>query len=121
MPVANQTAGSTVAGALQDEGTRPTKRIKLTNRRDMTMTTLCLPLLDPCTEVVGHTYVMDSATVLVGWAQKAYIIKMRLDNLSTVWKAHVSSIHPKGICGKLLGERCGVAPDGHALQQRRQH
>jgi hypothetical protein len=109
-----------VAGILQDKETPPTKRIKLTTRRDMTVTILCLPLLDPCTGVVGHTYVAGSATTLDGGAQKAYIVKMWLDNLSTVWKAHVLSIPPWGIGGYVLGEGCNVAPNGQALQQQRQ-
>ena len=41
---------------------------------------------------------------------------MRLDNLSTVWKAHIPSIHPEGIGGNVVGEWCVVAPNSQALQ-----
>ena len=48
------------------------------------MTALYLPPPDPHTGVVGHAYVVGSATALAGDLQQAYIVKMRLNNLSVV-------------------------------------
>ena len=109
-PVANRTTRSMVAR---------TRRIKLTTSWDKTVTALCLLPLDLRTGIVGHSYVVGSTTALAWRPQQAYIVKMCLDNLSKIWKVHVPSIYPEGICGNVLDKGCVVAPDGQALQQGR--
>ena len=115
-PVSDVTTGGTVEDAVRDEGEggHTTRRIESTTGRDETVAALCLPPPDPRTGAVEHVYVVGSsaAALAAPGPSQAYIIKMRLDDLGTVWKAHVPSIHPAGIGGDVLGEGCAVTPDG---------
>ncbi|KAL3759935.1 hypothetical protein ACHAWU_000558 [Discostella pseudostelligera] len=116
-PVADLTSGSSVADALQDETAHPTKRIDSTTDRDETVTAICLPPPDPESGIVTHAYVVGSTASNNRGSESsdpslAYIIKVRISDLSTVWKQHVPSVHPSGIGGVILGEGCVVSPDG---------
>jgi len=112
-PVADLTTGATMEDAVEDEATHPTKRIDSTTGRDETVTAICLPPPDPVTAQITHAFVVGSESAIPGTdASLAYIYKIKLDDLSTVWKAHVPSIHPSGIGGDVLGEGCAVSPDG---------
>lgn len=120
-PVADQTTGSSVEDAIQDERVHPTKRIDSTTGRDETVTHVCLPPPDPVSGLITFAYVVGSTSSPDRIAQApssghdpslAYILKLRLSDLSTEWKEHVPSIHPSGLGGDVLGEGCAVSPDG---------
>jgi len=115
-PVADRTTGSSVEDAMEDESIHPTKRIESTTGRDETVTAICLPPPD-IEGVTAHAFVVGSTASLEPGSNPsmAYILKMRLDDLSTVWKEHVPSIHPSGLGGDVLGEGCAVSPDGELV------
>ncbi|KAL7537537.1 hypothetical protein ACHAXR_007896 [Thalassiosira sp. AJA248-18] len=120
-PIDDMTTGNSVQVAkMEDERVHPTKRIDSTTGRDETVTAICLP--PPNRDgIVTHAYIVGSTTSSDrGMSNNAggrdpslaYILKMRLDDLSTVWKEHFPSIHPTGNGGDVLGEGCTVSPDG---------
>lgn len=115
-PVADRTTGSTVEDAMEDESIHPTKRIDSTTGRDETVTAICLPPPD-IEGATNHAFVVGSTASLEPGSDPslAYILKMRLDDLSTVWKEHIPSIHPSGLGGDVLGEGCAVSPDGELV------
>lgn len=112
-PVADQTTGSSIEDAMEDEALHPTKRIDSTTGRDETVTSICLPPPDdPLDGVITHAFVVGS-TMSGSEFSMAYILKMRLDDLSTVWKEHVPSVRPSGgPGGDVMGQGCAVSPDG---------
>ncbi|KAL9184569.1 hypothetical protein ACHAXT_012539 [Thalassiosira profunda] len=110
-PVADVTTGHTVEEALEDESVHPTKRIDSTTDRDETVTAICLPPPDLRSGAVEHAYVVGSSTKSND-PSVAYLLKLRLDDLSIEWKQHLPSIHPDGIGGDVLGEGCAVSPGG---------
>jgi len=133
-PVMDMTTGATVEEAesssssggnnnsiLQNEGTHPTKRIDSTTGRDETVTAICLPPPDVGGMGVRHAFVVGSSTNLEGGGGKngpsmAYMLKMRLDDMSTVWKVHIPSIGlDGGVGGDVLGEGCAVSHDGKVV------
>ena len=105
------TTGSDLEGAMQNESIHPTQRIDSTTGRDETVTSICLPPPDPLSGLVTHAYVVGSSASTRESSQ-AYIVKLRLDDLSIAWKEHVPSVHPPGLSGDVLGEGCAVSPDG---------
>ena len=115
-PVEDQTFGTSVE--IQDESDHQTKRIDSTTGRDETVTAICVPPPDRDGMAVSHVYVVGSTSSDRGTQAQgrdpslAYILKMRLDDLSTIWKEHLPSIHPTGLGGDVLGEGCAVSPDG---------
>jgi len=117
-PVADMTTGDSLENAMEDESAHPTKRIDSTTGRDETVTAICVPPPDPIDGIVTHAFVVGSTSSNRGSGDDpslAYIIKLRLDDLSTVWKERVPSIHPRGIGGDVLGEGCAVSPDGETV------
>ena len=96
---------------MQNESIHPTQRIDSTTGRDETVTSICLPPPDPLSGLVTHAYVVGSSASTRESSQ-AYIVKLRLDDLSIAWKEHVPSVHPPGLSGDVLGEGCAVSPDG---------
>lgn len=110
-PVEDLTTGSDLEGAIQNENIHPTQRIDSTTGRDETVTSICLPPPDPISGLVTHAYVVGSSAS-GHESSKAYIVKLRLDDLSIAWKEHVPSVHPAGLVGDVLGEGCAVSPDG---------
>lgn len=117
-PVADLTSGSSISDAMQDESIHPTKRIDSTTNRDETVTAICLPPPDSETGLVTYAYVVgstasnDRSGSQASNPSLAYILKLRISDLSTVWKQHVPAVHPSGIGGIILGEGCAVSPDG---------
>ena len=116
-PVADLTSGSSITGAMQDENIHSTKRIDSTSNRDETVTAICVPPPDSETGLVTYAYVVGSTASTSRGSQVsdpnlAYILKLRISDLSTVWKQHVPTVHPSGIGGVILGEGCAVSPDG---------
>jgi hypothetical protein len=65
---------------------------------------------------VTHAFVVGSTTNPEGGRNApsvAYLLKMRLDDMSTVWKEHVTSISfDGGVGGDVLGQGCVVSHDG---------
>mmetsp|Transcript_12218 Transcript_12218/g.20118 ORF Transcript_12218/g.20118 Transcript_12218/m.20118 type:complete len:964 (+) Transcript_12218:294-3185(+) len=122
-PVVDMTTGSTVeeaeSGNIHNEGTHPTKRIDSTTGRDETVTAICLPPPDAGGMGVTHAFVVGSATNPEGGRNApsvAYLLKMRLDDMSTVWKEHVTSISfDGGVGGDVLGQGCVVSRDGKVV------
>ena len=110
-PVDDMTTGTSLEGAMQNESIHPTQRIDSTTGRDETVTSICLPPPDPLSGLVTHAYVVGSSA-LTRESSRAYIVKLRLDDLSIAWKEHVPSVHPSGLPGDVLGEGCAVSPDG---------
>jgi len=113
-PVEDVTSGSTVEEAMlhQTEDQHPTKRIDSTTGRDETVTGICLPPPDPISGLVKHAYIVGS-TSSNDEASLAYLLKIQLHDLSTVWKQRIPSIHPAGLKGgDVLGEGCSVSPNG---------
>jgi len=119
-PVADMTTGDSPETAIEDESKHPTKRIDSTTGRDETVTAICLPPPDR-DGIISHAYVVGSVTADRGRSSSnpsahdpnlAYILKLRLDDLSTVWKEQIPAIHPPGLGGDVLGEGCAVSPDG---------
>lgn len=116
-PIEDQTTGHSLEGAVEDESVHPTKRIDSTTGRDETVTFICLP---PANRegLITHAFVVGSTTsdkmseMTGDKPSMAYILKMRLDDLSIIWKEHLPSIHPMGLGGDVLGEGCAVSPDG---------
>ena len=117
-PVEDTTTGTTVENAqmnnVQDENSRPTKRIDSTSGRDETVTAICLPPPDR-SGLITYAYVVGSTS----WTNNpdhdpslAYILKMSLHDMSIVWKQRVPSVHPSGLGGDVLGEGCAVSSDG---------
>jgi hypothetical protein len=98
---------------MQNEGDHPTQRIDSTTGRDETVTSICLPPPDPLTGLVAHAYVVGSSSS-AREPSMAYIVKLRLDDLSILWKEHVPSVGAAGggAPGDVLGEGCAVSPDG---------
>lgn len=116
-PVADLTSGSSITDAMHDENIHPTKRIDSTTNRDETVTAICVPPPDSETGLVTYAYVVGSTASTSRGSQVsdpnlAYILKLRISDLSTVWKQHVPTVHPSGIGGIILGEGCAVSPDG---------
>lgn len=122
-PIADMTTGDSPENAIiEDESIHPTKRIDSTTGRDETVTAICLPPPDPVDGIISHAYVVGSITADRGHGPSqphghdpnlAYILKLRLDDLSTVWKEQIPSIFPRpGMGGDVLGEGCAVSPDG---------
>ncbi len=122
-PVVDMTTGATVEEAasgnsdsIHNEGTHPTKRIDSTTGRDETVTAICLPPPDAGGMGVTHAFVVGSSTNPKGGKNgpsMAYLMKMRLDDMSTVWKEHVTSISSDGgVGGDVLGQGCVVSNDG---------
>jgi hypothetical protein len=122
-PVMDMTTGATMEEAesgnnnsIQNEGHHPTKRIDSTTGRDETVTAICLPPPDAGGMGVTHAFVVGSSTNPEGGAHgpsMAYLLKMRLDDMSTVWKEHVPSISSDGgVGGDVLGQGCAVSHDG---------
>ncbi|KAL7464231.1 hypothetical protein ACHAXS_004572 [Conticribra weissflogii] len=108
---------------IHNENTHPTKRIDSTTGRDETVSFLCLPPPNPSTGAVTHAFVVGSTTNFGASSSSssyssgrepslAYILLMKLDDMSTIWKQRVSAIHPQGIGGNVLGEGCAVSDDG---------
>mmetsp|Transcript_11383 Transcript_11383/g.16326 ORF Transcript_11383/g.16326 Transcript_11383/m.16326 type:complete len:956 (+) Transcript_11383:286-3153(+) len=121
--VLDVTTGATVEEAasgnsdsIHNEGTHPTKRIDSTTGRDETVTAICLPPPDAGGMGVTHAFVVGSSTNPKGGKNgpsMAYLLKMRLDDMSTVWKEHVTSISSDGgVGGDVLGQGCAVSNDG---------
>jgi len=112
-PVEDVTSGSTVEEAMyENEDQHPTKRIDSTTGRDETVTGICLPPPDPISGLVKHAYIVGS-TSSNDEASLAYLLKIQLHDLSTVWKQRIPSIHPAGLKGgDVLGEGCSVSPNG---------
>jgi len=109
-PVVGQTSGSTVADALQDERTHPTNRIDSTTDRDETVTAVCLPPADAYGEVT-HAFIVGSTSPRNG-PSVAYMLKMRLNDMSTEWKQQIPSYHVGSHGGDVLGEGCAVTTYG---------
>jgi hypothetical protein len=116
-PIPDYTSGN--ADSIETEGKNPTKRIDSTTGRDETVTAICLPPPNPNTGVITHAFVVgsiartESASNLSGKDPSlAYILMMKLEDMSTIWKQRIPSIHPNGIGGDVLGEGCAVSPDG---------
>jgi hypothetical protein len=105
------TTGSDLEGAMHNESIHPSQRIDSTTGRDETVTSICLPPPDPLSGLITHAYVVGSSASGHESSQ-AYIVKLRLDDLSIAWKEHVPSVHPAGRPGDVLGEGCAVSPDG---------
>jgi len=105
---------------MQNESIHPTQRIDSTTGRDETVTSICLPPPDPLSGLVTHAYVVGSSEASSRASSQAYIVKIRLDDLSIAWKEHVPSVRPAaGLSssssssgGDVLGEGCAVSPDG---------
>jgi len=109
---------------MHGENTHPTKRIDSTTGRDETVSFICLPPPNPNTGAVTHAFVVGSTTdhgagespsYSSGKGKEpslAYILLMKLDDMSTIWKQRVGAIHPAGIGGNVLGEGCAVSEDG---------
>jgi len=125
-PVMDMTTGTTVEEAasgnnnsIHNEGTHPTKRIDSTTGRDETVTAICLPPPDAGGMGVTHAFVVGSSTNPEGGTDApsmAYLLKMRLDDMSTVWKEHVTSISfDGGVGGDVLGQGCVVSHDGKVV------
>ena len=126
-PVMDMTSGATLEEAeagnnknsIQNEGTHPTKRIDSTTGRDETVTAICLPPPDVGGMGVTHAFVIGSSTNPERGASgpsMAYLLKMRLDDMSTVWKQHVPSISVDGgVGGDVLGQGCTVSHDGKVV------
>ena len=121
-PVLDKTTGQTLEEAkagIQNEGMHPTKRIDSTSGRDETVTAICLPPSNAGGMGVTHAYVVGSSTNPEGGKNgpsMAYLLKMRLDDMSTVWKEHVTSISFDGdVGGDVLGQGCAVSHDGKAI------
>jgi len=122
-PMVDMTNGATLeeaasgnSNSIQNEGTHPTKRIDSTTGRDETVTAICLPPPDAGGMGVTHAFVVGSLTNPKGGKNApsmAYLLKMRLDDMSTVWKEHVTSISSDGgVGGDVLGQGCVVSNDG---------
>jgi hypothetical protein len=120
-PVAGMTSGATVEEAesgnnIHNESAHPTKRIDSTTGRDETVAAICLPPPDAGGMGVTHAFVVGSTTNPEGGRNApsvAYLLKMRLDDMSTVWKEHVTSISfDGGVGGDVLGQGCVVSHDG---------
>lgn len=109
---------------MHGENTHPTKRIDSTTGRDETVSFICLPPPNPNTGAVTHAFVVGSTTDYGASSSPssssgkgkepslAYILLMKLDDMSTIWKQRVGAIHPAGIGGNVLGEGCAVSNDG---------
>jgi len=113
-PVDDLTTGSDLESAIQNENIHPTKRLDSTTGRDETVTAICVPPPDPLSGLVTHVYVVGSSVTGHG-SSLAYIVKLRLDDLSITWKEHVPSIHLSQGGGDVLGEGCAVSPDGSTV------
>jgi hypothetical protein len=112
-PVMDGTSGATVEDAIHGEGTHPTKRIDSTTGRDETVAAICLPPPDAGGMGVTHAFIVGSSTNPNGTSSQAYLLKMKLDDMSTVWKMHVPSISSNGgVGGDVLGQGCAVSHDG---------
>lgn len=114
--------GSEANVIVQDESSHPTKRIDSTTGRDETVTSICLPPPNPDTGAVTHAFVVGSIANSQSASNPsgkdpslAYILMMKLDDMSTIWKQRIPSIHPTGIGGDVLGEGCAVSPDGNVV------
>lgn len=105
------TTGSDLESAIQNENIHPTKRLDSTTGRDETVTAICVPPPNPLSGLVTHVYVVGSSVTGHG-SSLAYIVKLRLDDLSITWKEHVPSVHLSQGGGDVLGEGCAVSPDG---------
>ena len=108
--------------AIETEGKNPTKRIDSTTGRDETVTSICLPPANPNTGVITHAFIVGSIANSMSDSNPsgkdpslAYILMMKLEDMSTIWKQRIPSIHPDGIGGDLLGEGCAVSPDGKVV------
>lgn len=106
----------------ETEGKNPTKRIDSTTGRDETVTAICLPPPNPNTGVITHAFVVGSIANSESESNPtgkdpslAYILMMKLEDMSTIWKQRIPSIHPNGIGGDVLGEGCAVSPDGKVV------
>ena len=110
VPVVGQTSGSTVAEALQDERTHPTSRIESTTDRDETVTAICLAPPDAYGEAT-HAFIVGSTSTRTG-PSVAYMLKMRLSDMSTEWKQQIPSYHIGAHGGDVLGEGCAVTTYG---------
>lgn len=116
-PIPDYTAGN--LDAIETEGKNPTKRIDSTTGRDETATAICLPPANPNTGLITHAFVVGSIANSESESNPsgkdpslAYILMMKLEDMSTIWKQRIPSIHPSGIGGDVLGEGCAVSPDG---------
>eukprot|EP00804_Cyclotella_cryptica_P008265 CCRYP_020398-RB/>CCRYP_020398-RB protein AED:0.03 eAED:0.03 QI:794/1/1/1/0/0.5/2/130/858 len=123
-PVPDYTTGTTVdsASSMQTEAKNPTKRIDSTTGRDETVTAICLPPPNPKTGVITHAFIVGSIANSESESNPsgkdpslAYILMMKLEDMSTIWKQRIPSIHPDGIGGDVLGEGCAVSPDGKVV------
>lgn len=108
--------------AIETEGKNPTKRIDSTTGRDETVTSICLPPANPNTGVITHAFIVGSIANSMSDSNPsgkdpslAYILMMKLEDMSTIWKQRIPSIHPDGIGGDVLGEGCAVSPDGKVV------
>ena len=107
---------------IETEGKNPTKRIDSTTGRDETVTAICLPPPNPKTGIITHAFIVGSIANSMSDANPsgedpslAYILMMKLEDMSTIWKQRIPSIHPDGIGGDVLGEGCAVSPDGKVV------
>ena len=77
---------------------------------------------DPVSGLITYAYVVGSTSSSGGGSQHetqdghdpslAYILKLQLHDLATIWKQRIPSIHPSGLGGDVLGEGCSVSYDG---------
>ena len=112
----------TDSSTIETEGKNPTKRIDSTTGRDETVTAICLPPPNPNTGVITHAFIVGSIANSMSDSNPsgkdpstAYILMMKLDDMSTIWKQRIPSIHPNGIGGDVLGEGCAVSTDGKTV------
>ena len=112
----------TDSSAVETEGKNPTKRIDSTTGRDETVTAICLPPPNRNTGVITHAFIVGSIANSMSDSNPsgkdpstAYILMMKLDDMSTIWKQRIPSIHPNGIGGDVLGEGCAVSTDGKTV------
>jgi hypothetical protein len=104
---------------VETESKNPTKRIDSTTGRDETVTAICLPPPNPNTGTITHAFIVGSIANSMSESNPsgkdpslAYILMMKLEDMSTIWKQRIPSIHPNGIGGDVLGEGCAVSLDG---------
>ena len=119
-PTLDDTAADNTSTA-DIESKNPTKRIDSTSGRDETVTAICLPPPNPTTGVVTHAFIVGSIANSMSSSNPsgkdpsmAYILMMKLDDMSTIWKQRIPSIHA-GIGGDVLGEGCAVSQDGSTV------